>query len=425
MLTRRTALSIPFALAASYRPRPADAASDRLTLDRPLRVSYPGAILKPALEEIGRLFSAQFPGIRTTLDPLVRSYEELAQRTLRGAMVGDIPDIVLHSTTTLRTVVDRHLVVPLDDFVGDGSDLAQLGMHPRALNFGKVGGAIYGLPWGISTPCIVYNAALTEKAGLRVGEFPKSWAGVLNLAQRIAARSDSVIGGFVEYDHTHSSMFQGLVFGSGGRMVNDNEREVAFEDEHGLAALRIIAGFRSAGMIDMSRDQARQLFSAGRLGLLVTSSSVFNNLRRQAADRFAAVFASFPIDSRSGYLPAGGPLLVLHSAEAQRRATAWHYTRFSLSAPAQAAMVREVGYFSLNPRSFNEAALTAHLATNSHLGAESVDIERLGSFADFPGENSLRISEFMKSQIQRIVAQDAEPEQVLRDLARGVNALLQ
>src|SRR5258708_37142240 len=93
-MTRRSLLShaAAAALAAATHacPGPSLAQSRKTTL----KVQYAWArTYQPIMEEIARRFAEQQPGIRVEFVAPANDYEDMAQRSLRAAITGGVPDV--------------------------------------------------------------------------------------------------------------------------------------------------------------------------------------------------------------------------------------------------------------------------------------------------------------------------------------------
>ena len=85
------------------------------------------------------------------------NYDDVAQRALRAAMIGDPPDVVFMGYNRMQLTVDREIAVPLDGIVGSEQELENLGYLPSVLDMCRCDGKLYGLPFATSIPIIFYN----------------------------------------------------------------------------------------------------------------------------------------------------------------------------------------------------------------------------------------------------------------------------
>src|SRR5882724_6807648 len=122
------------------------------------------SIYQKAFEGVVSAFEATHPEIKVNLIPAVREDEELVQRTLRSAIMGDVPDVLFISPNLMRPIIDRNLAVPLKSLGATPEKLTSLGLVAGAEGVGAVSGTLYGLPLGVSTPVIAYNADLVDQA---------------------------------------------------------------------------------------------------------------------------------------------------------------------------------------------------------------------------------------------------------------------
>src|SRR6201989_2596658 len=70
-----------------------------------------------AHDEIKGRFEAENPGIKINFLAPADSYETATQNVLRGALIGDLPDVLFQGQNLIRSLVDRNLAVPLNSFI--------------------------------------------------------------------------------------------------------------------------------------------------------------------------------------------------------------------------------------------------------------------------------------------------------------------
>ncbi len=234
-----------------------------------------------AHEEIAKRFAAANPDIRINFLTAAKNYEEASQRVLRGAVVGEIPDVSYQGLNLLRLLVDRGLAVPLDRFIAEDGGEAKLGYQAAMLGVGRQRNAIYGIPFAVSTPVLYVNADLVRKAGGDMNAFPKTWEEIVALGKRIDNPAAKRMGFYYQWDITGNWMFQALLFSMGGRMLSEDERKVAFDSPEGLWALKALEMFARSGMPNLTSAQSRPAFIAGTIGILAD----FDLQRRQGDAR--------------------------------------------------------------------------------------------------------------------------------------------
>jgi multiple sugar transport system substrate-binding protein len=343
---------------------------------------------------------------------------------LQGNIVGEVPDIAFHTLGSMRIFNSRQLATPLDAYIDGDSEFSAIGYLPAMRKMGQLDGITLSLPFEVSAPTIFYNTDLVEQAGEDPNSLPTSWDDIVALVRKIDDLGDDVTGGHFEYDQSNAWMLQALVMSQAGNMLNSEGTAIGFDNDIGLNAFDILRSLGEKGMVDMSRDQARQVFSAGKLGVLVTSNSILNALRKQAVGTFEIGVGSFPIPALAGGLPAGGNAAVVHAKDVERVQAAWDYIKFAIGPIGQAISIANTGYLPVNDTALGQSDIVGDLAANeSYLKAVSIS-PRLLAPTDFPGENAVRIAKLMMDRMQTVITLKQDPETALRELTSEVNGLL-
>lgn len=387
-----------------------------------LNILYSNAyVLKTPIEAIARSFEASHPETKINLSD-VKGYPEMRQFMLRAAITGGIPDVAFQGTNFLQLFADRGLAVPLDDFIKAEPDWQNFGYSESVTKIGEINGKIYGIPFAISIPTVYFNADLVKTAGGDPQNLPKTWDGMLELAKKIKAPSGGI---YFDYTPTGNWTFIALVQAAGGQMMTPDMKKIAFNGRWGMDSLKLLKAIGEAGMKDMSRDQAKQAFAAGSIGILVTSSSDIMLYAQQAAGRFPIVVSPFPVLSNKGQLPAGGNALMIHTKDAAKQKLAWEFIKFATNAQSQTIMATATSYIPINEKAVQDPKLLGdHYAKNPNLRVPVTQLAQLNGFFSFPGENSAKIAKVIQDQLQAVITLQRSPEDAMKQMTIEVEALL-
>ncbi|QRM32388.1 ABC transporter substrate-binding protein [Microvirga sp. VF16] len=373
--------------------------------------SFPEQIIEP--------FEKAHPDINLVLQSPATDYDDLTKRLLQDSIVGRAPDIIFQGYNRSRLTVQRGLPIPLEPVLAGDTDWIQQNYKPTSNDLCRHDGKSYGLPFVVSVPIIYYNPDLVKAAGGDPDHFPDTWEKIAELAGKITATGNNRIGGFFDYTSAGNWTFMALVNAQGGHMMSADDRKIEFDGAEGKRALKVIQMFGKAGQVDMPRTQASQGFSAGSVGILVTSSGFLKNLMKQA--NFQVRTAPFPV-SENGRLPAGGNCMMLLSKDPERQEAALAFMKYMASPQVQAEVFEATGYL---PGNRLGAAGPLKEAKPDDPRLVSVNASaRAAEWYSFPGENALRITEVIKSILQDVVTQRLPPEEALPKMQRDVQNLL-
>lgn len=384
--------------------------------------SHP-SLFKGVHEEIARRFMEANPDIMIKLRATSENYETLTQELLRDAISGSMPDVFFQGFDRLRVFADRKLIVPLTPLMENDPEWKADSYSSSALALGKVGDLQYGIPFAMSSQIVYYNADLIRKVGGDPDNFPKTWPEILMLAGKIQDLSDTMVGLNVELD---GFGWQSLVFAQGGRMLTEDEKDVAFDGPEGQAAMGILHGMgKVAKMPAMSPAQGRQAFVAGTLGVYVGSIAWVGTVQRDVGDRFDVRTVSYPMTTEKGRLPTGGNAAVISAKDAEKQKAAWKYIRYVTGPVGSTLAVRATGYIPANQDALKDPELLGAFYDENPLQRAGIgQLPLMIGWYAFPGSNGLKISTVIVDAMREVYTLRQEPDAALKQLAADVRKLL-
>jgi multiple sugar transport system substrate-binding protein len=418
-ITRRTAFAAAATLALPAIPR----AQGAMTLN--VHYSMP-AIFKPAQDAIAEAFMRQNPAIRIDYGNPTPTYEDGAQLILRGAATRNLPDMSFQGLNRLRIFAERGLARDLRPFLTTLGDPAQHGYSRPILAIGFQGGMQAGLPFAMSNPISYYNVDLFKRAGLDPDAFPTNWDGVIAASRRIKALDPGIEGMFFRWPGD-DWMFSALLFGHGGQMLTEDEKDVAFNGPEGLASLRLLDRMvKEGGMPNYAGTADLQAFAAGRLGMMFRTTAQVRGVSESVGRNFELRTTKMPvIDPVRGRLPTGGAGGMIITRDEPRAQAAWRFLQYCTSPEGTTLMVQNTGYVPVNQMAIDDPRwLGAFYRENPLFQPATQQVAIMQPWYSFPGANSVRVTQVMVDNLARIVEQRATPEQVLGDMATEVRRLL-
>lgn len=421
IFSRRAALALPAALAPLAAPR-----LSRAQGNAEITVHYAQPyIYKESYDAILAEFAKREPGIKVNFIT-TPNYEEGAQLLLRQAATNQLPDLSYQGFNRLRIFAERGIAQDLAPLLARDGDPAAAGYTPNLLALAHFGGMQAGLAYAASNPITYYNADLVKRAGGDPENFPKDWNGVLELAGRIDRLGDGTEGMWFTWSGD-DWMYSALLFGHGGRMLAEDERDVGFAGPEGLGALRLLDRMvKEGGMANMTAPAARQAFAAGKVGMLFQTTALVRGTLASIGENFTLRTTEMPvIDPQKGRLPTGGAAGMLTAKDPAKREAAWKFLRFSTGPEGQALMVRNTGYLPCNQIAIDDPRHLGAFYRENPLFTPAVRQLPISiPWYAFPGSNSVRVTQTMVDNLARIVEQRATPEQVQQDMAAEVRRLL-
>jgi len=109
--------------------------------------------------------------------------------------------------------------------------------YPRILGLGMVDNAVYGMPWLGHSMCLLYNKTLLEKAGVDASAI-KSPEALVDALLMVETQTNARGIGLVGADSNDVSwMVNQFIYGFGSKLVSDDGKTVAVNNEKAKAAL--------------------------------------------------------------------------------------------------------------------------------------------------------------------------------------------
>lgn len=389
-----------------------------------ITIAHPyGKIFRPIHEQIIAEFNKVHPDVKVVIEAPQPDYEQLVQRTLSGIPQNNAPVLSFQGVNQVRQFVDAGHAVDLTPFVKEDPRWTQKGYYPEMMALGRYGERQMAIPFAISTPIMYFNAELFRKAGLDPETPPKTWPEVIAAAKKIQAAVSNSTGLYYDYQITGNWGFQALVYSEGGSMMNADESDVAFDKEPGLRAAKLLRSFVDEGIMkDWSRAQGEQSFIAGNVGFYFSSTSWLKGVEDKT--RFDLRTAFYPESSiGKRRLPSGGNAAVVITSDPKKAKAAYEYAMFAAGPIGTEIMVKGSGYMPMHEEGTARLAKFYEAKPNFQTSVRQVPF--IFPWYAFPGQNTLKIIDIIKDNLQATVAKQATPEAALEEAANEVRKLTQ
>ncbi|MCM2397896.1 ABC transporter substrate-binding protein [Rhizobium sp. S95] len=392
-----------------------------------LNVHYPmPGFFKDVMDTISKKFMEENPDIKITFANPSATYEEGIQTIMRQAGTAEMPDITFIGLNRLRMVNERDIPVDLAPFIAKDGNMAEQGFSDNILKLAQVKGKQVGLAFATSNPIMYYNADLVRKAGGNPDTPPKTWDEVIALSSKIKALGDGNEG--IDFRWQGDDwMFSALLFGAGGKMLNDNESAVAFNGPEGQKAIELLDRMVKEGGLPVFTKQAgEQAFVAGKVGFAFQTTGALRNTIKNVGDKFDLRTAQIPlIDPVNGKLPTGGNAAVMLTRDVAKQDAAWKFIKFAAGPFGASVVVPGTGYV---PNNELAAASPEYLGNfykeNPLFVAGLSQMPRMIPWYAFPGSNGVKVTQTIVENLSRVVEQTASPKEALDDAAAEVESLL-
>lgn len=361
-------------------------------------------------------------------------YNEGQQQILRSAVTGNLPDVYFSGYNLTAELVEalapRDQIVDLAPFIEaeGGQTFLDENFAPSMLALGVVDGKQYGLPVNASSPIMYVNADLVRAAGGDPENMPTTFPKLIELAKTIHEADPRVAG--MSYDIAgwpDDWLWQAMVYQQGGKLIDTETNQVAFDNEIGLNGLTMIRQMAAeAGAPTFDWDQARQQFGAGMTGFLFSTPAHVQTIEGLVGDRFELITTTFPLDDpENGGVPTGGNSAVMLTQDEAKQQAAWDYIKWVTGPEAQDIIVRITGYLPTNKRATGEDYLAPYYAEHPNVATAARQADRSLPWAGYPGGDSVRVWRTQRDIIGTVMRGEVSPEDGLAQMVEQTNALMQ
>lgn len=361
-------------------------------------------------------------------------YNEGQQQILRSAVTGNLPDVYFSGYNLTAELVEalapRDQIVDLAPFIEaeGGQTFLDENFAPSMLALGVVDGKQYGLPVNASSPIMYVNADLVRAAGGDPENMPTTFPELIELAKTIHEADPRVAG--MSYDIAgwpDDWLWQAMVYQQGGKLIDTETNQVAFDNEIGLNGLTMIRQMAAeAGAPTFDWDQARQQFGAGMTGFLFSTPAHVQTIEGLVGDRFELITTTFPLDDpENGGVPTGGNSAVMLTQDEAKQQAAWDYIKWVTGPEAQDIIVRITGYLPTNKRATGDDYLAPYYAEHPNVATAARQADRSLPWAGYPGGDSVRVWRTQRDIIGTVMRGEVSPEDGLAQMVEQTNALMQ
>ncbi|MBO0588031.1 ABC transporter substrate-binding protein [Sporosarcina sp. E16_8] len=359
------------------------------------------------------------------------TYEESLTKLRGVGGTKDAPAITQVFEVGTKYMIDSGYIEPIQSFIDkDNYDLSQL--EENILNYYKVDGELYSMPFNSSTPVMVYNKDAFKEAGLDPEKAPETFSEVINAAAKL---KKGEMYGFSML--TYGWFFEQLVATQGGLYVNeDNGRsgdatEALFNGPEGLNVFDFLDTMNKAGTFGnfgTNWDDIRAAFASGKVAMYMDSSAGVAGAITTAPFDVGVAYIPYADEvKRNGVVIGGASLWMSKGIAEKEQEAAWAFMKYLTTPEVQAQWHLDTGYFAINPKAYDEENVKEKWA---EFPQYKVTVDQLQDTVPGLATQGALISVFPESRQQIVTAledlyQGKDPKEVLDKAAEGTNRAME
>ncbi|KAB2686629.1 ABC transporter substrate-binding protein [Brucella tritici] len=382
-------------------------------------------------DPISQAFMKEHPDIKIKFRAPAKDYDEGHLLMQRLAVTNQLPDLYFpgyHLMPELaRTLSKRNQIVDLKPFLdAEPQNWITENYSQSMLDIGVVDGVKYGMAFNASLPILYVNESAVEKAGLDPKEVPATWDDLLARAKKIHDADPKMTGiGYTIYDWPDDWLWQTILRQEGTQLVDPETGKAGFNNEKGLAALKILRRIVTEGGENLLEfEQARQQFAAGQTAYFIDTPARLAQIIGLVGDRFKLNTIRVPIDDKeNGGLPTGGAAGIILSQDEAVQKAAWEYLKFATGPKGQSIVVETTGYLPTNKLADGADYLAPFYQKEPRFKTVASQIELARPWEGYPTGSSVRIWRAERDIIAKVMRGDLTPEDALPMLVKTVDEM--
>lgn len=278
---------------------------------------------------------------------------------------GNLPDLVQMESADLQLMIDSQSIVPAE-LALDVDDVDLDDYLASAIDYYKVDGKIYALPFNVSSQVLYFDANAFAAAGLDPTSPPTTLVELQSASEKIVSSGTEKYG--MSLKLSPSTYEEWLAMDGQELLNNDNGRSaratfVAFNDSDG----QTIASFYE----QMFTSKAAQPTSAttydnlyaianGIAPMTLETSAVLGTVVELLGGYKNVKLGVGPMPgpiASGGVFIGGAAMYMVSKSDPEHQDAAWQYIKFLTGPPQQAAWAAASGYIPVRKSSVNEPVL--------------------------------------------------------------------
>ncbi|MET4483667.1 extracellular solute-binding protein [Bradyrhizobium sp. F1.13.3] len=389
-----------------------------------LKVSHSWPNRTDFLQRMRAGFNGAQTGIQIDYVARGDNWQPLFQATLRDSLIGQLPDVTHQLINYTRLYSEKRIAQPIDGIPEGQGFVSSSGISNALIQAASANGRVYAVPYGLTIPIVFYNMSLLEKAGWKQDRPPQTWEEIIDAAAKVSALAGNINGGYLEFEASNNWMFQNVLTGLGGCM-QDESGGIGFDNQLGIEAMRIIGDFaKAANTVAMTRNQARQAFNAGTMGVLIrTASGIPSIMKAAQSNNFRFDVGAFPVLAGKGKLSAVSHGIFVLTKDPARQKAALQYIKWACGPEGQAPEAEYAGYLPANSKALNDSD-SNYSKSNPYVGKLAKSLSEAADWYTYPVANTDQIFDAQIEVVRRVVTGKADAASAIAMMSAETRKLL-
>ena len=304
------------------------------------------------------------------------SYDDTWQKYEAGLTNGQLPDAVQLEDQRTQAAIDTQSFLPVQSCM-NAAKYSTSDYLTRALNYWKVNGVQWALPFAVSAPILYYNQNAFTKAGLNPANPPTTLPQMLTDAKALKA-SGSGMGLVLDPWHLETWLASAntlFVNNKNGR--SSRATQGVFNNKTATSIFTQLKQLVTSGDATTNPSSGPDEYDnllgigSGKYGMTIETSAALGTVTQLlSGGQYSNVklgIGPFPIYSssvRGGIEPGGSGVYISKKVPAIDQAAAWMYLAYICNTQSQATWAAGTGYIPVRKSSAQTATVQHLWATN-------------------------------------------------------------
>lgn len=356
------------------------------------------------------------------------NYDDTIVQTTAAVAAGEPPAVSVMQASNLYEFIDQDLIAPIDENLENEEDKEWINSFYDAfmMNATDSEGTVWGVPFQRSTNIQFYNKDAFDDAGLDPEDPPKTWEELEEKAEQVQEGSDVDWGielGTSELDGNW--LFQGLTYGNGQGLANDEGTQTYFDDPAVVEALEywidldVERGVHPSGSIDFGTTG--QDFTQGKIGITWNTSGNLVSFEEDAD--FEVGVSEVPGNPEQRGSTGGGNLYLFEDASDAEKEAGMKLIRFLTEPEQLAAWSIATGYVAPSPETWETDEMQEHIEEHPNVSILQDAVEAAGKEMSVYQYGEVR--KLMDDALQAAHAGEGTPADLLSDAQQKSDQLLE
>lgn len=304
------------------------------------------------------------------------SYDDTWQKYTAGLTNGQLPDAVQLEDQRTQAAIDTQSFLPVQSCM-NAAKYATSDFLTRPLNYWKVNGVQWALPFAVSAPIVYYNQNAFTKAGLNPNTPPTTLSDMVNDAKTLKA-AGSGMGLVLDPWHLETWLASAnTLFVNNNNGRQSRATKGIFNNKTSVSIFSQLSQLVRSGDATTNPSSGPDEYDnllgigSGKYGMTIETSAALGTVTKLlGSGQYANVklgIGPFPVYSSSvkgGIEPGGSGVYISNKVPAIEQAAAWMYLSYLCNTQSQATWAAGTGYIPVRKSSASTATVQHLWTTN-------------------------------------------------------------